>query len=94
MRDEGLLHEDEVKNNDVYTADQIFSFVMDTASMSERELAAYCREKGLFVEQVKGWRLISVQAHQSTAESKHKQDFLRRADKKKIKSLEKDVLVK
>lgn len=91
LKDEGLLHEDEGKNNEAYTADQIFSFVIDTASLSERQLAAYCREKGLYVEQVKEWRTISLQAHQTKSESKYKQDCLRRADKKKIKVLEKEL---
>ncbi|EFC2030159.1 transposase, partial [Escherichia coli] len=39
------------------------------------ELADYCRRMGLFVEQVKEWRAISIQAHEmKMAES-------RRADK-------------
>jgi len=94
LKDEGLLCEGEVSNNDDYSADQIFSFVIDTASMSERQLAAYCREKGLYVEQVKEWKTISLQAHQTKPESKHKQDSLRRADKKKIKALEKELVRK
>lgn len=91
LKEEGLLREDEENNIKAYTAEQIFSFVIDTAVMSERELASYCREKGLYVEQVKEWRTISVQAHQKKTESKYKQDSLRRADKKKIKQLEKEL---
>jgi len=91
LKDEGLLPEKEEKNNEAHTAEQIFSFVIDTASMSERQLAAYCREKGLYVEQVKEWRATSLQAHQTKPESKYKQDSLRRADKKKIKALEKEL---
>jgi hypothetical protein len=91
LENEGLLREDELKNSDAYTAEQIFSFVIETALMSEHELAAYCREKGLYVEQVKEWKAISLRAHQTKAENKYKQDTLRRADKKKIKVLEKEL---
>jgi hypothetical protein len=45
--------------------------------MTEHELAEYCRSKGLFVEKVKKWRTISIQAHQSEVENKYKQDRIR-----------------
>lgn len=77
--------------NGHYSAEQIFSFVIETATMSEHELSAYCWEKGLYVEQVKKWRAASIQAHQPKKESKHKQDSIRRADRKRIKELEKEL---
>lgn len=30
--------------------------VIETAALNEEELSAYCREKGLYVEQVRRWR--------------------------------------
>ena len=92
LREEGLLHPEDIeeRNND-FTAEQIFSFVIETATMSEHELSAYCREKGLYVEQVKTWRAISIQAHQPQKEIKYKQDIKRRADRKRIKELEKEL---
>src|SRR5690554_1001221 len=33
-----------------------FSIVIETATLSEIELAEYCRNKGLYVEQVQAWR--------------------------------------
>jgi len=30
--------------------------VIETAALNEEELSAYCREKGLYVEQVQRWR--------------------------------------
>jgi hypothetical protein len=87
----GLLKDDIESHNEVYTAEQIFSFVIDTSTMTELELAGYCRSKGLYVEKVKEWKTISVEAHHPKAENKHKQDSLRRSDKKKIKALEKEL---
>lgn len=88
---EDLLKEDVEQKTENFTAEQIFSFVIETSTMTEHELAEYCRSKGLFVEKVKEWRAISIQAHQSKAESQYKQDSIRRSDKKKIKALEKEL---
>jgi hypothetical protein len=59
--------------------------------MTGHELAEYCRSKGFFVEKVKEWRTISIQAHQSKAENQYKQDSIRSSDKNKIKALEKEL---
>ena len=88
---EDLLKEDVEQKTENFTAEQIFSFVIETSTMTEHELAEYCRSKGLFVEKVKEWRTISIQAHQSQAENQYKQDSIRRSDKKKIKALEKEL---
>lgn len=91
LKEEGLLLANDEGGNENYSAEQIFSFVIETATMSEHELSAYCREKGLYIEQVKKWRAASIQAHQPKKESKHKQDSLRRADRKRIKELEREL---
>jgi len=88
---EGLLKEDAEQKVEAFTAEQIFSFVIQTSTMTEHELAEYCRGKGLYVEKVKEWKAISVQAHQPKAENQYKQDSIRRSDKKKIKALEKEL---
>lgn len=52
----GLLPENE-KISSVdggeWTPERRFSVVLETATLSEMELADYCRRQGLFVEQVK-----------------------------------------
>ena len=49
-----------------------FAVVLETATLSEAELAEYCRGKGLFIEQVRAWRGACEQANarseQQTAE--------------------------
>jgi len=45
-----------------------FSIVMETATLSEIELAKYCRSKGLFVERVEAWRDACMQANGGIAE--------------------------
>lgn len=45
-----------------------FSIVVETATLSEIELAEYCRKKGLYVEQVQAWRDACLQANGGVAE--------------------------
>ena len=40
-----------------------FAVVLETASLSEEALAAYCRSKGLYGEQVRVWRAACEQAN-------------------------------
>ena len=45
-----------------------FSIVVETAHISEVELAEYCRSKGLYVEQVSAWRDACIQANGGVAQ--------------------------
>jgi|TARA_B110000240_G_scaffold153373_1_gene170066 transposase-like protein len=92
--DNGHQFENDKQSNSDYSADQKFAAVIATAVMSEHELAGYCREHGLFVEQVKSWKSLSIDVHKPSQDSQYKLDTARRADKKKIKSLEKELLRK
>lgn len=40
-----------------------FAAVVETASMNEAEMSAYCRERGLYAEQVREWRAACEQAN-------------------------------
>lgn len=84
---QGLL----LKNERIFSVDgdewppeHRFSVVLETASLSEMELADYCRRQGLFVEQVKEWRVISIKAHEMKLTEN------RRADKE-LRELEKEL---
>ncbi|MBE8574874.1 transposase [Vibrio sp. OPT18] len=59
--------------------------------MTEHELSAYCRANGIFVEQVKQWKIASIQAHQPKKNPSNKIDSSNLADKKQIKILEKEL---
>ncbi|MBA8202473.1 IS3 family transposase [Escherichia coli] len=95
--EQGLLPENEkissVDGNE-WTPERRFSVVIETATLSEMELADYCRRMGLFVEQVKEWRAISIQAHEmKMAESRRADKELREA-KTRLRELEKELLRK
>lgn len=58
------------------------------------ELADYCRRMGLFVEQIKEWRAISIQAHEmKMTENRHADKELCEA-KTRLRELEKELLRK
>jgi transposase len=68
-----------------------FIMVLETYTMSEAELSRYCREKGIFTEDIKKWRLSCVDANGAeTADTKELKQEMQQ-DKKKIKSLEKEL---
>lgn len=45
------------------SSEEIYSIVVETASMNENELSAYCRRKGLYAEQIEVWRKHCQQAN-------------------------------
>jgi transposase len=68
-----------------------FLIVMETSSLSEIELAEYCRSKGLYVEQVLAWKDACMQANGGVAqEASRLQKELRQKDKE-VKKLEREL---
>ncbi len=93
LEDEGLLMPREDQDVE-WSADQIFTFVLESALLSEYELAEYCREKGLYVDELKKWKSCCVKAN--TPESVRSTKLAKevRADRRRIKELEKELLRK
>jgi hypothetical protein len=46
-----------------WSARDKFGAVVETAALNEAELAAYCRERGLYPEQIRHWREACEQAN-------------------------------
>jgi transposase-like protein len=68
-----------------------FSVVLETATLSEVELAKYCRVKGLYVEQVKAWRDACMQANGGVAKQATELQTELKNKNKDIKKLEKEL---
>ena len=56
------------KETEKWSTRDKFAIVVETASLSEVELAEYCRAKGLYVEQVEAWRDACMQANGGVAQ--------------------------
>ncbi|EOJ7619288.1 TPA: hypothetical protein ACJIMX_004381 [Escherichia coli] len=92
--EQGLLPENEkITSVDVedWTPERRFSVVLETATLSEMELADYCQRMGLFVKQVKEWRAISIQAHEKKLTENIRTDRALRDAKNKLRELEKEL---
>lgn len=91
--EEGRLEEaDNKSSSEGFSPEERFFVVLETATMSERELAEYCRHKGLFVDEVKSWKTLSIQAHAPKSDkNEYKENKELRAEKRKVKALEKEL---
>ncbi|MCB0628066.1 MAG: transposase, partial [Saprospiraceae bacterium] len=47
-------------NSEQWSGEAKFAVVVETLSMTEAEKAAYCREKGLYPEQIERWRQACI----------------------------------
>lgn len=76
---------------DKWTTQEKFHVVLETATLTEVELAEYCRKKGLFTLQVKEWKNACMQANGGIAEEASRLNGeLKKADLEK-KKLEKEL---
>lgn len=78
-------------SSDSLSSREKFLIVMETYTMSEVELSRYCREKGLFVEEIKKWRISCLGANETESVDTRKLNQELQEDKKKIKALEKEL---
>jgi transposase-like protein len=71
------------KDPEGWTAADKFTVVLESAGFNATELSAYCRERGLFPEQVDRWRqtaqdananAVLTMAEQRDLEKRHQQD--------------------
>lgn len=73
------------QNADAWPAEARLAAVIEVASMSAGELSQYCREKGLYVEQVTAWREGCVAGQRSAGEQRLAEREEIRVSKKRIK---------
>lgn len=79
------------KKSDAWSAEVKFAVVMETAALSELELSAYCRSKGLYPEQVNTWRQACVAGQQADPEQRLAERTDMREARKRIKELEREL---
>ena len=67
-----------------------FTVVLETAGLNATELSAYCRQKGLYPEQVDRWRQAAQDANEKpvlTIKEQKELEKLRAQDQREIKAL-------
>jgi len=93
-RAEGRLMPDGDSTPAGWSARDKFAAVVETAAMNETELSMYCRQKGLYPEQIEQWREACEQANDWDRTQNRKLKESRKADEKRIKELERELRTK
>ena len=77
--------------SDMWSTEDKFLIVIETSGKSEIELAEYCRQKGLYVEQIQAWRDACMQANGGVAQEATRLNRELKQKEKEVKSLEKEL---
>ena len=80
--------------SDDWNTEDKFLIVVETAGMSETDLAEYCRKKGLYAEQIERWKNACMQANGGVAEEATRLNKALRQKDKEFKLIEKELLRK
>ena len=87
----GLSATTKYKTADKWSGQDKFTVVLETANLSEIEFSEYCREKGIYPEQVREWREACVNANDNKAEQNAKASRELRLERKERERLEKEL---
>lgn len=79
------------KTTDAWPAEARLATVIEVASLSATELSRYCRERGLYVEQVASWRAACLEGQRSAQEQRGSDREEIRVGKKRIRELEREL---
>ena len=90
-RAEGRLLPDGDRTPEGWTAGDKFAAVVETASMNEEALSAYCRDRGLYPDQIREWRAACEQANDWERSKSTQLKEARKEDEKRIKALEREL---
>lgn len=74
-----------------WSSEDKFLIVMETYAMNQADLAEYCRKKGLYKEQIEAWRdsCLNANGRESNQTKQLNQEL--KEEKRKAKTLEKDL---
>ena len=90
-RSQGRLLPDMDATPEGWTSQDKFAAVMETAALSEAELAEYCRRRGLYPAQIRAWRAACEQANDWDSAQARRLKAARKDDGQRIKSLEREL---
>jgi transposase-like protein len=79
------------KSSEDWSGEAKLAVVVETIALSESELSEYCRQKGLYPEQVKTWKQDCLAGFESTPARKAQALKQSKSDRKQIRKLEKEL---
>jgi len=90
-RERGSVVPADPSNPENWSGKDKLAVVIETAALNEEELSTYCRERGLYVEQVQRWREAAesgADVHRPLSAQERKE---LQAERKKTRRLEKEL---
>lgn len=94
LRKEGQPVPGKTLTSDDWSAEAKLAVIIETAPMSEAEISRYCRENGLFREQILEWKQDCLGGFQSSKSQAKEIKIQAKADKAEIKSLKRELRYK
>ena len=74
-----------------WSAQKKLNTIIETAALNESELSQYCRERGLYPDQVKRWKQESLLGFKHQAEQVKQDRQQAKADRARIKQLKREL---
>ncbi len=90
-RAEGRLLPDGDQTPMGWTAADKFAAVIETAALNDAELSAWCRERGLYPDQIRQWRRACEQANDWERTQNERLRQARKTDQQRLKELEREL---
>jgi len=91
IRDSGKPVPGKSATNNQWSAEAKLAFIIETSSLSETEISQYCREKGLYPEQITQWKQECLQGFEQQKEQERRIKQKAKSDQAEIKSLKKEL---
>lgn len=87
----GLSATTKYKNADKWSSQDKFIVVLETANLSEIEFSEYCRERGIYPEQVKEWKEACMNANDNSKVGQSKASKELQEERRAKEKLEKEL---
>jgi len=93
-REKGIATPGDGQVSEKWSSQDKFLVVLETFTMNEAEMGAYCRKKGLYKEQIKAWQATCLNANGSELNLSKQLNQELKEERKKTKTVEKDLIRK
>jgi len=91
FRNEGKAVPADPSNPENWSGSDKLAVIIETAALNEQALSEYCREKGLYPEQIQRWKEMAVSSNDNTEKLTRAERREWQKDKKKTHNLKKEL---
>jgi len=90
-RNKGKAVPADSSNPENWSGENKLAIIIESAAFNEQELSEYCRRKGLYPEQIARWREAAIAGNEMAAPLSKAERQELKAERKKSRSLEKEL---